>query len=31
MKRTLFISGILALLQALLIVVTGAVEVYNSY
>jgi hypothetical protein len=30
-KRTLFISGILALLQALLIIATGAIEVYNSY
>jgi hypothetical protein len=31
MKRTLFISGLVASLQALLIVITGAVEVYNSY
>jgi hypothetical protein len=31
MKRTLFISGLVALIQALLIVVTGAIEVYNSY
>jgi hypothetical protein len=31
MKRTLFISEILALLQALLIIATGAIEVYNSY
>jgi hypothetical protein len=31
MKRTLLISGLVALLQALLIVVTGAIEVYNSY
>lgn len=31
MKRTLFISGILASLQALLIIATGTIEVYNSY
>jgi hypothetical protein len=31
MKTMLFISGLLALVQALLIVVTGAFEVYNSY
>jgi hypothetical protein len=31
MKRMLFISGLVALVQALLIVVTGAFEVYNSY
>src|ERR1700752_4274618 len=31
MKKMLIISGLVALLQALLIVVTGAIEVYNSY
>jgi hypothetical protein len=31
MKRMLFISGLVALVQALLIAVTGAFEVYNSY
>lgn len=31
MKTTLFISGLVALVQALLIVVSGAFEVYNSY
>jgi hypothetical protein len=31
MKTMLFISGLIALVQALLIVVTGAFEVYNSY
>src|SRR5438132_9801854 len=31
MKTMLFISGVVALVQALLIVVTGAFEVYNSY
>jgi hypothetical protein len=31
MKKMLFISGVVALVQALLIVVAGVFEVYNSY
>jgi hypothetical protein len=31
MKKTLFVSGVVALIQASLIVVTGAFEIYKSY